>query len=230
MQDKKKAELIEAFQTRASIYSLLYTIYVRELSQTQIEALANMDLDSLKGLDPLIAEGAHIVKRFLRRVRSETREELAVDYAHMFYAAGSAKHESRAVPYESVFTSAEGLLMQEARDQVLRYMLNEHVEPNPSLHVPEDHIAFMFDFMARLCMRCSEALNENDLTEAQRLINVQQSFHSEHIANWIDQLCDAIERCGRTTFYKGFSMITRGFAHIDSELIDELTQAMPQAA
>lgn len=223
-------ELADIMRTRAGVYSLLYTVFVKELTQAQIEALAGMDFASLEGLDPQIAEGAHMVRRYLRRLRSEMREELAVDYAHLFYAAGSAKHEKRAVPYESVFTSIEGLLMQEARDDVLRYMLAEHVEPDPSLHVPEDHIAFIYDFMTALCTRCADALECNDLAEARRLANVQRAFHAEHIASWIGQLCDAIEGCCRTPFYGGFSRIARGFARLDGEMLAELADAIPQAA
>lgn len=219
-------ELASIMRTREGIYSLLHTVYVKELTQEQIEAMAAMDFSSLEGLDPQIAEGAHMVRRYLRRLRSDMRQELAVDYAHLFYAAGSAKNERRAVPYESVFTSIEGLLMQEARDEVLRYMLAEHVEPNPSLHVPEDHVAFIFDFMAALCRRCADAVAAGDNAEALRLLGVQRSFHAEHIANWIDQFCDAVEGCCRTAFYGGFSRMTRGFTRIDGELLDEIGQQL----
>ena len=223
-------DLANMMRTREGIYSLLYTVYVKELTQEQIEALAAMDFSSLEGLDPQIAEGAHMVRRYLRRLRSEMRQELAVDYAHLFYAAGSAKHERRAVPYESVFTSIEGLLMQDARDEVLRYMLAEHVEPNPELHVPEDHVAFIFDVMSTLCDRCADAAERGDEAEAQRLLEVQRQFQAEHIASWIDEFCDAVEGCCRTAFYGGFSRITRGFARLDQELLGDLEQELARAS
>lgn len=222
-------ELANAMRTRGGVYSLLYTVYVKELTQEQIEAMAAMDFASLEGLDPEIAEGAHMVRRYLHRLRSEMRQELAVDYAHLFYAAGSAKNERRAVPYESVFTSIEGLLMQEARDEVLRYMLAEHVEPNPKLHVPEDHVAFIFDFMATLCERCADAADAGEDAEAARLLEVQRSFHAEHIASWVERFCDSVEDCCRTTFYGGFSKITRGFARLDAELLGDITQQFSRA-
>ena len=49
------------------------------------------------------------------------RQELAVDFAGSILAAGSYE-ERRATPYESVFTSETGLLMQEARDDVYRFV------------------------------------------------------------------------------------------------------------
>ena len=70
-----------------------------------------------------VGQGARTARRALRRVTSATREDLAVDYAHTFLAAGSTKEEQRACPFESVFTSRAGLMMQEGRDQVYKTML-----------------------------------------------------------------------------------------------------------
>lgn len=230
MQAEEKGQIVEAMNMRSSIYGLLYTVYVRELTQEQIEAFAKFDYDALSDIDPVIAEGAHELKRYFKRMRSEMREDLAVDYAHMFYAAGSSKHERRAVPYESVYTSPEGLLMQDARDQVYKYMLAEHVEPDPDLHVPEDHVAFIFDFMATLAKRTVDALQADDLSEAARLIEVQHGFHREHIANWIGDLCDSMDSCHRTKFYGGFSKIVRGWSAIDGGILDELSEEAARVA
>ena len=73
----------------------------------------------MSGGDPLIAEGFEDIRRYLRKCDTGTRQELAVDYAHTFLAAGN--YESfAATPYESVFTSETGLLMQDARDEVYK--------------------------------------------------------------------------------------------------------------
>lgn len=163
----------------------------------------------------------------VRRVNSGTREDLAVDYAHTFLAAGTTKGENRACPYESVFTSRDGLIMQEARDDVYRIMLAEHLEPNTDLRIPDDHLAFVFEFMANLCQRFNESLEAHDLTEARRVFDVQQSFFEEHIYSWIDRFCDAVEGCCRTAFYKGLSQMTRGFVNADHEMLAEMNASIP---
>lgn len=218
-------DVLELMEMRESIYRLFSALYFKEVTPEQIDFLRNADLEGLGEADALMEEGAKNIKRALHRVNSGTREDLAVDFAHTFLAAGSTKHENRACPYESVFTSRDGLIMQEARDEVYRYMLAEHVEPNTRLRIPEDHIAFIFEFMADLCARLAEALAQGDEAEAARLFSVQRSFFDEHIASWIDQLCDAIEACCRTSFYRGLSQMTRGFINVERAFFDEMADA-----
>lgn len=219
-------EVHELMEMRESVYRVFSALYFKELTDEQIRFLHGADLD-FSDVDPVMAEGAKNIKRAVRRVNSGTREDLAVDYAHTFLAAGTTKGESRACPYESVFTSRDGLIMQEARDDVYRYMLAEHLEPNTNLRIPDDHLAFVFEFMANLCMRFNEALEADDIPEARRVFNVQKEFFEKHIYSWIGRLCDAIEGCCRTTFYKGVSQMTRGFVAYDHDLLEEMDASVP---
>jgi TorA maturation chaperone TorD len=211
---------------REGIYRLFASLYFKELTDEQIQFLHDTDLSGLAELNDHMAAGVHDIKHALHRINSGTREDLAVDYAHTFLAAGSTKDENRACPYESVFTSRDGLLMQEARDQVYRYMLNEHLEPDQSLHIPEDHLSFVFEFMADLCKRFNEAVDAGDADEALRLFNVQHAFFDEHIANWIDRFCDAIEDCCHTALYRGVSEMTRGFMQMETSMFEEVASAL----
>ena len=219
----RQDEMTQLMSMRASVYRLFSSLYFKEVTIEQMRFLHDADLDGIGELDEDLAEGVRNVHRALRRVNEGTREDLAVDYAHTFLAAGTTKEETRACPYESVFTSTEGLLMQKARDDVYRYMLGEHLEPSESLHVPEDHISFVFEFMASLCERYNEAVGARDDAEAARLLALQQEFFEAHIYSWIDQLCDAIEGCCRTSFYRGVSQMTRGFVRFEHEVLQELT-------
>lgn len=206
---------------RATVYRMLGSLYFTELTAEQIEQLAKQDFDAFADLDPEMAQGVKEVQRALRHVHSGTREELAVDYAHTFLAAGSVKGEYRAVPYESVYTSEAGLLMGPARQSVYKLMLKEGVLPDTSLRTPEDHLSFECEFMAILSDRAAAALEANDVYEAQRLVCVQQAFRSEHLAQWVGDLCEAIVTNCRTKFYRGVSIITRSFIRIDVDLLNE---------
>ncbi len=221
----EQSEICELMGMRESVYRLFSSLYFKELTLEQIKFLRDLNLGDIGSMNPHMAEGLKNIKHSLHRVNSGTREDLAVDYAHTFLAAGSTKDESRACPYESVFTSREGLIMQEARDDVYRYMLNEHLEPDQSLHIPDDHIAFVFEFMADLCVRYNEAVEAGDADEAERILSLQKEFFDKHIASWIDQLCDAIEGCCRTSFYRGVSQLTRGYVEIEQDLFDEMMGA-----
>ena len=62
------------------------------------------------------------MKEYLRHRDSGTRQELAVDYARVFLCAGMYE-QLMAPPYESVYTSEEHLLMQDARDSAVAFYL-----------------------------------------------------------------------------------------------------------
>ena len=206
---------------RARIYRMLSSLYFTELSMDQIKSLAEQDYRIFSELDPEMAQGAREVERALRHPHSGLREELAVDYAHTFLAAGSTKDEERAVPYESVFTSEERLLMGPARQSVYKTMLKEGVLPDESLHVPEDHIAFECEFMAHMAENSVKALKDKKVEETMRCVAVQQDFRQEHLANWIDDLHAAVLKTGRTRFYRGVATMTRAYLRLDEELLDE---------
>lgn len=227
-----EAEILGADEVRAlmemreGVYRLFSSLYFKELTEDQIRFLHDADLDGFEEMSETMAEGAKNIKRAVRRINSGTREDLAVDYAHTFLGAGTTKGESRACPYESVFTSRDGLIMQEARDDVYRYMLNEHLEPNANLRIPDDHLAFVFEFMANLCVRFNEAVAAGDASEARRIYEVQREFFEKHIYSWIGRLCDAIEGCCRTSFYRGVSQMTRGFVEADHEILADMDAAV----
>lgn len=208
-------------ELRAQVYRMFGSLYFKELTLEQLRALSRQDFGAFAELDGEIARGIKEMERALRHVHSGLREDLAVDYAHIFLAAGSSKNEVRGVPFESVYTSEAGLLMGPARQSVYKIMLKEGVLPDEALHVPEDHLSFECEFMAHMADKSSEALGRGDKAEAKRCVAVQQDFRSEHLANWIDKLYAAIDGSCRTRFYRGVAMVTRAFIRIDADLLDE---------
>lgn len=206
---------------RAQIYRMFGSLYFKELTLEQLQVLSQQDYSAFAELDSEIAQGVKEMQRALRHVHSGLREDLAVDYAHIFLAAGSSKNEVRGVPFESVYTSDAGLLMGPARQSVYKIMLKEGVLPDASLHVPEDHLSFECEFMAHMADKSVDALRLGDKEEAKRCVDVQKNFRREHLANWIDALYAAIDGSCRTRFYRGVAMVTKAFIRIDEELLNE---------
>jgi len=210
-----QSDLLEYSANRASLYELLGSLYLLELTAPQVDRFRHQDFDLLKGVDPHIDEGLASIKRYFKAsAGSDARTELATDYAHSVLGA-TADERRMALPYESVFTSEEGLLMQSARDDVYRLYCAEHLGTPEGLDIPEDHLGLMFEFMAHLCRRYNDALLAGDLCEAHRLACVQQEMLVNHIANWIDEYCDVLADVSRTDFYKGLSQITRGWVKLE---------------
>lgn len=221
-QDELVSQLIEVNAGRAAFYRMLAELYFTELSQEQIDHLAGMDFAGLAGEEHVIAEGYDDMRRYLRKANTGTRQQLACDYAHTFLAAGNYETFA-ATPYESVFTSELGLMMQEARDEVYKMYCEQHIQPEASLQMPEDHVSFEFEFLATVVERTNAALLTGDLERAHGLAQTAHVFHREHQLSWIDDLCDAVLDVAETRFYRGVSKVTRGFVHMETEVIaDEL--------
>lgn len=220
--DELISQLIEVNAGRAAYYRMLAELFFRELTQQQVDHLAGMDFAGMAGDNALIAEGYEDMRRYLRHANSGTRQALACDYAHTFLAAGNYETFA-ATPFESVFTSELGLMMQEARDGVYKMYCEQHIQPQADLHVPEDHVSFEFEFLATVIERANAALLASDFDRARDLAQTVSDFHAQHQLNWVDDLCDAVLDVAETRFYRGVSKVTRGFVHIETDVIaDEL--------
>ena len=67
------------------------------------------------------------------------------------------------------------------------------------------------------------ALLAGDFARAQALAETVSDFHRLHQLNWIDDLCDAVLDVAETRFYRGVAKVTRGFVHMETDVIaDEL--------
>lgn len=220
-------EIVAVNEGRAALYRVLAHYYFKELTAEEIEKVASQDFAGMDGGEALIAEGFADMKRYLEKRNTGTRQALAVDYAHTFLAAGN--YESfAATPYESVFTSELGLLMQEARDEVYKCYCEEGIQPDESLRTPEDHLSFEFEFIACLLDRTNEALRRYDWDAALAYAEKIASFHRDHQLNWVDALCDAIIDVAETRFYRGVSKVTRGFVHMETDVIADEVQALKE--
>lgn len=215
------SDMIDMARARASFYRMLGGLYLNELSEEDIERLSQGSFASSDLGNAEANEGLSDMASYLRRAPRNVRQELAVDFAGSILAAGVSE-ERRATPYESVFTSATGLLMQEARDDVYRYYCESGVEVDESLRMPEDHFSFECEFMALLADRSADKLAEGDTAGCLDDVNLQASFYADHLANWVDSLCACLEGCARTRFYRGVAKLTRGFVVEDGQLIEEM--------
>ncbi len=176
-----------------------------------------------------MCEGYADMAVYLARRDRGTRQELASDFAGAILGAGSYE-ERRATPYESVFTSEGGLLMQEARDDVYRLLCEAHLAVGEGLRTPEDHLSFECEYLATRAEQMAEALGRGDVEACCRALDEQRTFHAAHLLNWIDAYCDCLDGCARTRFYRGVSKVTRGFVHADEALLDEAAAAREDAA
>lgn len=211
-------EKSEASRARAAAYRLLASVFFKELDESQIAALKESKLPTTS--NEAMIEAAREIQRSLRLAPPNALSLLRVDYARIFLAAGVYEGET-AVPYESVFTSKDGLMMQESRDDALRFYRQEGLAVEPSLQTPEDHIAFELEFLALLCDKEAAAWDRDDAEEARRLECVQNDFAKAHLLNWMGALEERVQTYAVEAFYPAFTRYARVFVEEDVALLEE---------
>ncbi|MEC4273723.1 molecular chaperone TorD family protein [Adlercreutzia sp. R25] len=215
-------EMREANEVRAAFCRFLASLYLYELTDEQIEAFAHIDV---AGDGTAIDEGLSTIKEYLRHRHGGTRQELAVDYARVFLGAGSYDR-ILAPPYESVFTSEERILMQDARDGAVTYYRRAGLDLPADNTTPEDHLGFELQFVAALAERANEALDGGDKAVLAETMALARSFFARHQQNWLSALCDAVDEFAETDFYRGVARMTRGYVESEAAFFDEVAPVL----
>lgn len=219
-------EMREANEARAAFCRFLASLYLYELTDEQIEAFAHIEI---AGDGTAIDEGLRAIKEYLRHRHGGTRQELAVDYARVFLGAGSYDR-ILAPPYESVFTSEERILMQDARDGAVTYYRRGGLDLPADNTTPEDHLGFELQFAAALADRANEALDGDDGAALADAVSLARSFFVHHQQNWLPALCEAVDEFAKTDFYHGVAQMTRGYVESEAAFFDEVAAALSLGA
>ena len=219
-------ENITLMANRENMYQLLGRIYKLEVDQTLLEHMLHMQFSNECSCSATeLEEGYRMFEAYLRQPKLDVLTELAVDYASVFLGAGIAEG-TVAYPYESVYTSTERLIMQDARDKVLAIYREKGLDKNESLDIPEDHIGLELEFMAYLCHEAKEALVLKDWDTASASLMLQKSFLEQHLRNWVPEFCSDIQKCSQIDFYKAVGKMTNGYLLLDTQIIHYLGENM----
>ncbi|MCI8366983.1 MAG: molecular chaperone TorD family protein [Eggerthellaceae bacterium] len=221
------ADLAQAMEDRAGFYQFMSYVLLHEFTAEQIaqlKLLGELDSDSAA-----IAQEGAAIRRYLARSGPDPRTDLAVEYARIFLSAG-VYDGLTAEPYESVFTSEDHLLMQDARDEVVAIYRAWDVDIDSGLHMPEDHLGLEFEFVALLAQRTAEALRaqgeSEDFTAVAGLLEAQRDFLADHILNWIDQLIAKVEEFAQLPLYPALMRFARAYMVDDEQLLQEILAAL----
>lgn len=206
--------LIQSVSFRAGFYQLLSTLLLKEVSLDLLRGLSSLKgapfsvgTENMEGLIP--AEGEDL---------DEIKEKLDVDFARVFLGLGP----DHAFPYESIYRSRSGLLMQGPFDEVRDAYRIAGINKNPELKEPDDHIAFELAFMAHLCNLTETAVRNHNKEEALIQFERQKEFLRNRLISWVPSFCAHIERAAQTEFYKSLAALVRSWILFEQEQIDNL--------
>lgn len=205
---------------RRNLYGLLARLYRTEVDNEFWTQLANLGFPSECGEGEL-AEGYGMLAAFIRQAGLDPLIDLAVDFARVFLGAGISEGII-AYPYESVYTSRERLIMQEARDHVLAAYRARGLDKRGTLELPEDHISLELEFVAHLCRDTADAVAVNDWPAVSAHLGEQKKFLKNHLLNWVPAFCADIGKCAATDFYRALAKITNGYLRLDLRIIESM--------
>jgi len=216
------SEFVTLIANRENLYRLLSRFYRIEVDEVFLNQLMSMTFPE-ECDDADLDEGYKMLNAWLLSPNEDPLTDLAVDYARVFLGAGIFEGPV-AYPYESVYTSKERLIMQEARDQVLAIYRAKGLDRIATFEVPEDHVSIELEFLAHLCRESREAFVDGDPSRAVAALKEQKEFIERHVGKWVPAFCSDIEDCATTDFYLAAAKITRGFLNMEQAIIDELIE------
>lgn len=218
--------LSELIQGRVSVYELLSRLFLVEVDQPFLDQLRGADF-RLDVDNQDIDEGYALFRKFQQGVNENTLLDLAVDYVRTFIGAGQ-DGDSAAYPYESVYTSPDRLIMQDARDEVLALYRSEGMGKADHFPDPEDHIALQLSFMAHLNHRALELFDAGKHQEAVAYLLKQRDFLDNHLLDWVPAFCSNMRRFAQEDLYLGLAKVTRGFLVVEKDVIADLLSELAE--
>jgi anaerobic sulfite reductase subunit A len=210
-----RSNIIKLMKNREYLYRFLSKVYIKEIDRAFLDNMKAMSFPDMQ-MEPDLVEGYKEIEEYLENINEDSINELAADYARTFLGAGLS-NGSAAFPYESVYTSKDRIVMQDAWADVCEiYTSCGLSKGSVNSDILEDHIALELEFMAFLCNKSAEDIDDI------KALRMQSDFLDNHLLNWVADLCQAIEEYADTKFYKGIAKLTKGFLKLDRRALDKV--------
>lgn len=214
-------EFAAVMRDRLEVYALLARLFGKEVDEELLSVLRTSPV--FEGDDDGWYGALGLMQGYLAKPEASVLE-LARDYAKAFCGAGSTKRNS-AYPFESVYTSENGMLMQEARDEAMAWYRRFGLGKSEAWHDCEDHVALEFEFMGYLIARTLEADERGDERAVEELLEAQRDFSVEHLANWVPHFAWDVDHKASTDFYRGLARFASQYVKRDAAALADTLAA-----
>lgn len=213
-----RSEFTRLMINRRNLYHLIGRLFQKEVDELLFHSLRTIAFPSHREENELTEFRDALIRLedYFTYDAGESLDDLATDFAKTFLGAGIAQGAA-AFPYESVYTSPRGIMMQDAWSEMCALLEDKGIERNEeSDELLEDHISIQMDFMAYLCDET------NEFTETLTGLEEQKAFLNSHILNWVPKFCLDIKEHADTEFYRMVGQFTTGFLQLDGFILDQM--------
>lgn len=191
-------EMADGSQLRSEIYGLLSTVFREEPNGALIRELRTPRLSSI--LDNVKVD---LGARFYNDPESVIKEELAIEFAHLFL--GPETHISA---HESIFCEADngqGGLWGKKTVAVKAFIEATGLDYDAGFKGIPDHVSVELEFMHKLTEWEAKKWRDEDLDSAEYCLDVQRMFLEQHLLCWVPQFCDLVISRAEMPFYRAMS-------------------------
>lgn len=203
---------------RGNVYGFLSRCFEREVDGALVAQCAAGW--SAEFADEALTRGIQGLCGAITACEEADLEDLAVDFNRVFFGMGPLASE-KAFPYESVYTSEGGLMMQDAYSAVLEEYRGNGFAKNPAFSEPEDHIAVELAYMAELCRCSAQASREGRAEAAEEELRRQVEFLGGHLLSWVKRFAADVRNASQVPFYPQLASATEAFLEADARLLEE---------
>lgn len=206
---------------RMQVYNILRHIFLSAPSLDLLQALIDHSNIELNQEDFQFPEE----KRFYDYLHSLTtddivllQKELTWEYNRLFVGP----YHLPTPPYESVYRSVDGLMMQDTTIEVRKKYLAAGLQVMELNRNPDDHIGLELEYMYFQCDKGLGAIEKSQVSELRECILQQLDFLENHLLQWAPTLCQDISVQTRQPFFKHAGNFMTGYLKIDSNILQEI--------
>ena len=221
LSDEGAKALADACENRQHVYGFLSRLFEREVDEQLVGECG--EGWSIAFDDQALNAAFEKVRADLAACDAPGIEDAAVDFDRVFFGMGPLAAE-KAFPYESVYTSERGLMMQDAYSSVVVEYRNAGFAKNPAFTEPEDHIAVELAYMALLCGRAAEALESGDASAAEAELRSQQAFLKAHLLPWVGRFAADVKNAAQLALYADVAECAEAFLAADAAWLGEVIE------
>jgi len=181
----------------SKVFNLLSSMYLCKPTKEAVENWKALFSENVP--DPLLKLKDAIDKIDLHS--DQELEDLLWEYTRLFVGP----YKLPCPPWESVYTSAKRLMMQEAYDEV-QDLYNELGLKMGDPNIMPDHIGAELNFLAVLFRNL-----HNNPGKRVYYKDIAKRFLDEHLMRWLPQFISDMEEAANLKFYKALAQVTKDF-------------------
>jgi putative dimethyl sulfoxide reductase chaperone len=168
---------------------------------------------------PEVQQGLKLLQNWTQRNSGglSTVEFEAIRKDHLYLFTGVGK--PLAPVWESVYFSESQLLFQKETLEVREWYARFGLQAERKGREPDDHIGLELSFLAHLATLALQSLEKDDQPEAEKNLQAQRDFLTEHILRWAPAWAELVQKHAGTDFYRGLSHLTVGALWAAADLL-----------